>query len=118
MVERARGTIIFTGATASLRGKEGFAAFSSAKHAKRALAQSMARELMPKGIHVVHVVIDGAIDTPWVNNLMGKEITSQMRKTNNFVQPDEIAKNYVMLSEQKRNAWTHELDLRPWGEKW
>mmetsp|Transcript_2797 Transcript_2797/g.6500 ORF Transcript_2797/g.6500 Transcript_2797/m.6500 type:complete len:135 (+) Transcript_2797:501-905(+) len=118
MAKRGHGTIIFTGATASIRGKEGFAAFSGAKHAKRALAQSMARELHPKGIHVAHVIIDGPIDTPWIKELMGKELNDDMKKKDGLLVPDYIAKNYVMLAEQHRSAWTHELDLRPWIESW
>jgi len=117
MVPRKKGTIIFTGATASVRGGEGFAAFAGAKHAKRALAQSMARELGPKGIHVAHVIIDGAIDTPWVRKLF-PEYVKEKQKIDGLMNPDDIAKNYLMLHKQPRSAWTQELDLRPWVEKW
>ena len=117
MIKRKRGTIIFTGATASIRGGDGFSAFASAKNAKRALAQSMARELGPKGIHVAHIIIDGAIDTPWVNKLF-PEFVKQKKDIDGLMNPDDIASNYLWIHNQPRNAWTHELDLRPWVEKW
>jgi NAD(P)-dependent dehydrogenase (short-subunit alcohol dehydrogenase family) len=114
MVERQRGTIIFTGATASLRGGAGFSAFAGAKAALRMLAQSMARELGPQGIHVAHVVIDGGIDTEFVRGLRPD---FDAAKANDLVlSPDAIAAQYVSLHKQHRSAWTHELDLRPWGE--
>jgi NAD(P)-dependent dehydrogenase (short-subunit alcohol dehydrogenase family) len=116
MVERQRGTIIFTGATASLRGGDGFSAFSGAKAALRMLAQSMARELGPQGIHVAHSIIDGGIDTEFVRGLRPD---FDAAKANDLVlSPDAIAAQYVMLHKQHRSAWTHELDLRPWGENW
>ena len=114
---KKKGTIIFTGATASIRGKEGFAAFSGAKQAKRALAQSMAKELAPKGIHVAHVIVDGAIDTPWVNKLF-PEYVKEKKKIDGLMKPDDIAQNYLMIHNQPKNAWTFELDLRPWVETW
>ena len=117
MLPRKKGTIIFTGATASVRGKEGFAAFSGAKQAKRALAQSMAKELAPKGIHVAHIIVDGAIDTPWVNKLF-PEYVKEKKKVNGLMKPDDIAQNYLVLHNQPKNAWTFELDLRPWVETW
>ena len=117
MIPRKKGTIIFTGATASVRGGDGFAAFAGAKHAKRALAQSMARDLGPKGIHVAHVIIDGAIDTPWINKLF-PDYVKEKKKIDGLMNPDDIASNYIMLHKQSRNAWTQELDLRPWVEKW
>jgi len=117
MVPRKRGTIIFTGATASVRGGSGFAAFAGAKNAKRALAQSMARELGPKGIHVAHVIIDGAIDTPWVNKLF-PEYVKEKKKVDGLMQPNDIAKNYLWIHEQPKNSWSFEIDLRPWVEKW
>lgn len=116
MVPRGSGTIIFTGATASLRGGAGYSAFAGAKHALRALAQSMARELGPKNIHVAHVVIDGAIDTNFIRGLMPD--VDEKRADDAILSPEAIAENYVMLHRQKRTAWTHELDLRPWKEKW
>jgi NAD(P)-dependent dehydrogenase (short-subunit alcohol dehydrogenase family) len=115
MLPRGRGTIIFTGATASLRGGADFAAFAGAKHALRALAQSMARELGPKGIHVAHVVIDGAIDTEFIKTNFPERYA--LKDRDGILSPDAIAENYWMLHQQHRSAWTHELDLRPWMEK-
>ncbi len=115
MMQRQRGTIIFTGATASLRGGDGFSAFSGAKAALRMLAQSMGRELGPQGIHVAHVVIDGGIDTEFVRGL--RPDFEEAKAHDLVLSPDAIAAQYVMLHKQHRSAWTHELDLRPWGEK-
>lgn len=117
MVPRGRGTILFTGATASVRGQAGFSAFSGAKHAVRALAQSMARELGPANIHVAHVVVDGAIDSNFIRETFSDHV-DEMRARDGILSPEEIAKNYVWLHKQQRSAWTHELDLRPWAEKW
>ena len=114
MLPRSRGTIIFTGATASLRGREGFAAFAGAKHALRALAQSMARELGPKGIHVAHPVIDGAIDTEFIRTNFPDRYA--LKQEAGIVSPDSIAQAYWQLHTQPRDAWTHEMDLRPWME--
>jgi len=114
MVPRRKGTIIFTGATASLRGAAGYCAFAGAKHALRALAQSMARELGPKNIHVAHVIIDGAIDTDFIRGVMPD--VDLRRADDAILSPDAIAENYVHLHRQPRSAWTHELDLRPWIE--
>jgi NAD(P)-dependent dehydrogenase (short-subunit alcohol dehydrogenase family) len=116
MVPRGRGTMIFTGATASVRGRDGFTAFAGAKHALRALAQSMARELGPLGIHVAHVVVDGAIDGAFIRSLYPDAAARLAR--DELLVPAEIAKNYVWLHRQARCAWTHELDLRPWKETW
>jgi NAD(P)-dependent dehydrogenase (short-subunit alcohol dehydrogenase family) len=116
MLTRGRGTIIFTGASASLRGRESFSAFSGAKHALRALAQSMARELGPKNIHVAHTVIDGAIDSNFIRDNVPN--VDELREKDALLDPNAIAQNYVMLHKQPRTAWTHELDLRPWTEKW
>jgi NAD(P)-dependent dehydrogenase (short-subunit alcohol dehydrogenase family) len=116
MLPRKRGTILFTGATASVRGGDGFSAFAGAKHALRALAQSMARELGPKNIHVAHVVIDGAIDTNFIRGM--RPDVDEMRERDAILSPDAIAAAYVMLHRQHRSAWTHEMDLRPWVEKW
>jgi len=115
MTPRGRGTILFTGATASVRGSAGFAAFSGAKHALRALAQSMARELGPKGIHVAHIVIDGAIDTQFIAQNFPERYA--LKAQDGILSPEAIADNYWMLHQQQRSAWTHELDLRPWLEK-
>ena len=116
MRPRGRGTILFTGATASLRGSAGFAAFAGAKHALRALAQSMARELGPQGIHVAHVVIDGAIDTRFIAENFPERYA--MKAHDGILDPDAIAESYWQLHCQPRSAWTHELDLRPWSEHW
>ena len=116
MVPRGRGTILYTGATASVRGREHFAAFAGAKHALRALAQSMARELGPKGIHVAHVIIDGAIDTAFIRDNFPAKYAQ--KDQDGILNPDHIADNYWMLHSQPRDAWTFELDLRPWMESW
>ncbi len=116
MVTRERGTIIYTGATAAMRGSAYFAAFSGAKSALRALAQSMARELGPRNIHVAHVVVDGAIDTDFIRNSFPERYA--LKSQDGILNPDHIAENYWYLHTQKRDAWTHELDLRPWIEKW
>ncbi|MDR3455236.1 MAG: SDR family oxidoreductase [Rhodoferax sp.] len=109
-----KGTIIFTGATASLRGSANFAAFAGAKHALRALAQSMARELGPRGIHVAHVVVDGSIDTEFIRENFPQRYA--LKDQDGILNPEHIADNYWMLHGQPRDAWTHELDLRPWME--
>lgn len=114
MRPRQRGTIIFTGATASLRGASGFSAFAGAKFALRALAQSMARELGPQGIHVAHSIIDGAIDTDFIRNNFPDRYA--LKDQAGILNPDHIAEQYVQLHRQPRDAWTHELDLRPWME--
>ncbi len=116
MAPRGRGTMLFTGATASLRGGSGVSAFSGAKHALRALAQSLARELGPKGVHVAHIVIDGAIDGAFIRGLMPD--AAEKRAREEILIPDAIAKNYVWLHRQERSAWTFEMDLRPWTELW
>ncbi len=110
-----RGTMIFTGATASLRGGANFAAFSGAKMALRALAQSMARELGPRGIHVAHSIIDGAIDTEFIRSNFPERYA--LKAQDGILNPEHIAEAYWMLHSQPRDAWTHELDLRPWSEK-
>ena len=116
MLPRASGTIIFTGATASLRGGSGYAAFSGAKGALRMLAQSMARELGPQGIHVAHSIIDGPIDTDFIRQRHPD--FDAAKAADLLLSPDAIAAQYVMLHRQHKSAWTHELDLRPWGETW
>ena len=110
-----RGTIIFTGATASLRGSANFAGFSGGKMALRGLAQSMARELGPLGIHVAHTIIDGAIDTEFIRTLFPDKYA--LKEQGGILNPDHIADAYWMLHQQPRDAWTHELDLRPYMEK-
>lgn len=116
MTPRGRGTIIFTGATASVRGRDGFAAFAAAKHGLRALAQSMARELGPKGVHVAHTIIDGAIDTQWIAENFPQRYA--LKAQDGILNPEHIAEAYWSLHAQPRDAWTHELDLRPWMEAW
>ena len=116
MSQRGRGTILFTGATAALRGSATFAAFAGAKHALRALAQSMARELGPKNVHVAHVVVDGSIDTEFIRTNFPEKYAS--KDQDGILNPDHIADNYWHLHTQPRDAWTFELDLRPWNERW
>jgi NAD(P)-dependent dehydrogenase (short-subunit alcohol dehydrogenase family) len=109
-----KGTIIFTGATASLRGSSHFAGFSGGKMALRALAQSMARELGPMGVHVAHTIIDGAIDTEFIRTQFPQRYA--LKEEGGILNPDHIADAYWMLHQQPRDAWTHELDLRPYME--
>ncbi|WP_447588097.1 SDR family oxidoreductase [Aquipseudomonas campi] len=116
MVTRKRGTILFTGATAGLRGAANFAAFAGAKHGIRALAQSMARELGPLNIHVAHVVVDGAIDTDFIRENFPERYA--LKDQDGILNPDHIADSYWYLHSQPRDAWTFELDLRPWIERW
>jgi len=116
MVKRQRGTILFTGATAGLRGASGFAAFAGAKHGIRALAQSMARELGPMGLHVAHVVVDGAIDTEFIRENFPQKYAQ--KDQDGILDPEHIADSYWYLHSQPRDAWTFELDLRPWIERW
>lgn len=111
MVARGSGTIIFTGATASLRGGARYFNLAVGKFALRALAQSMARELGPKGVHVAHVVVDGQIAGPYYEHL------KQERGPDALLSPDAMAETYWQLHAQQRSAWTQELDLRPWVEK-
>ncbi|MEO0437863.1 MAG: SDR family NAD(P)-dependent oxidoreductase [Pseudomonadota bacterium] len=116
MLPRERGTIIFTGATASIRGASGFGAFASAKHGLRAWAQSMARELAPKNIHVAHVVIDAPVDTAWIHENFAN--ADSLAENDGLVEPEELASLYLTLHQQHRSAWTFEMDVRPWVEQW
>lgn len=116
MAARGRGTMIFTGATASVRGASGFSAFSSAKAGLRNLAQSAAREFGPQGIHVAHTIIDGMIDSKFIRENVSN--VDDMRSEDRILNPDHIAQSYVHLHNQPRDAWTFELDLRPYGENW
>lgn len=116
MLPRGRGTILFTGATASLRGGIGFSAFAGGKAALRALAQSMAREFGPKGLHVAHVVVDGVIDSERVRTAQPERVAALGAR--GLLDPDSIARAYLWLHEQTPDAWTFELDLRPGVEKW
>lgn len=119
MVPRGQGCIFFTGATASMRGGNGFAAFASAKSALRNLAQSMARELGPQGIHVAHLVIDAAIDTEWVRELMAQRgVEADSLEPDTLMNPSSVAHAYWALSQQSRDAWTFEMDIRPYKETW
>lgn len=121
MVPRGAGSIFFTGATASLRGGIGYAAFASAKFGLRAVAQSMARELGPQGVHVAHLVIDAGVDTAWVRERIrdsgGEEALRNLRP-DQLMNPESVARAYWQLHVQSRDAWTFELDLRPYGEAW
>ena len=121
MLPRGQGNIFFTGATASLRGGSGFAAFASAKFGLRAVAQSIARELGPKNIHVAHLIIDSGVDTAFVRGRIAEARGAEAAQNippDTLMNPASIADTYWMLHTQKRDAWTHELDLRPYGETW
>jgi NAD(P)-dependent dehydrogenase (short-subunit alcohol dehydrogenase family) len=116
MVPRGWGTILFTGASASMRGSAMFAGFAAGKAGLRMVAQSMARELGPKGIHVGHVVVDGGIDTAFIRANFPERYA--LKDRDGILDPEHIAENYWMLHKQPRDAWTFELDVRPWIEKW
>jgi len=116
MAPRGRGTIIFTGATASMRGGVGYAGFSAGKAGLRMVAQSLARELGPKNIHVAHVIVDGAIDTAFIRENFPERYAA--KQNDGILNPDHIADNYWHLHCQPRDSWTFELDLRPWMETW
>ncbi len=115
MLPRGEGSILFTGATASIRGAEEFAAFAASKSGLRAMAQSMAREFGPKGIHVAHVVVDGLIDTPVIRERFAAQIAAL--PADGALSPEAIGQAYVDLHHQHRSAWSFEIDLRPWSEK-
>jgi NAD(P)-dependent dehydrogenase (short-subunit alcohol dehydrogenase family) len=115
MLEQAAGTLIFTGATGSVRGSARFSPFAAAKGALRNMVQSVAREFGPKGIHVAHVIIDGVIHGDRAHSLM-PDLQNRFGP-DGMLEPDHIAANYLTLHRQHRSAWTHELDLRPWSEK-
>jgi len=121
MLAHGRGSLFFTGATASLRGAAGFAAFASAKAGLRAVAQSMARELGPQNIHVAHLVIDAGVDTAFVRDRIkaaqGDEALEALAP-DQLMRPESIADAYWQLHGQSRDAWTFELDLRPASERW
>jgi len=121
MLPRGKGTILFTGATASLRGGKGYAAFASAKFGLRAVAQSMARELGPQNIHVAHLIIDAGVDTAFVRERIkarGGDAALASLKADQLMNPQSIANAYWYLHTQSRDAWTFELDVRPYGESW
>jgi len=121
MLARGQGSIFFTGATASMRGGKGYAAFAAAKFGLRAVAQSMARELGPQNIHVAHLVIDSGVDTAFVRGRIaaaqGQEAADAIAP-GRLMEPASIAQAYWMLHQQSRDGWTHELDLRPYAETW
>ena len=119
MVARGRGSIFFTGATASLRGGRGYAAFAAAKAGLRMLAQSMARELWPENIHVAHLVIDAGVDTAWVRERIragGGDPDALPAQT--LMDPASVGAAYWQLHHQPRDAWTFELKIRPYREVW
>jgi NAD(P)-dependent dehydrogenase (short-subunit alcohol dehydrogenase family) len=116
MVPRERGTILFTGATASMRGGANFAGFSAGKAGLRMVAQSIARELGPKGIHVGHIVVDGGIDTAFIRENFPERYA--LKEHDGILNPDHIAELYWTMHKQPRDAWTFEMDVRPWIEKW
>jgi len=121
MLPRGRGCIFFTGATASLRGGIGYAAFASAKFGLRAVAQSIARELGPKNIHIAHLIIDSGVDTAWVRERIkereGEDALKDLDPAR-LMTPASVAEAYWQLYQQPRDAWTFEQEIRPFGEKW
>jgi len=121
MLPRGRGNIFFTGATAGLRGGVGYAAFASAKFGLRAVAQSAARELGPKGIHVAHLVIDAGVDTEWVRGRI-KEREGEAALANlapgRLMRPAAVAEAYWQIYQEPRDAWSFEREIRPFAEKW
>lgn len=116
MLPRQKGSILFTGASASLRGGSGFSAFSGGKHALRALAQSMSRELGPQGIHVAHIIVDGLIENRSTAALFPDLVASKAE--DGIIQPDDLAEVYWQLHKQPKTAWTFEQDIRPYAEPW
>ena len=114
MTPRGTGSIFVTGASASMKGYAGGAAFASAKFALRGMTQALARELWPKGIHVAHFIIDGAIDTEFIREMWPESYAK--KEQDGILNPDHIAENYWHVHCQPRDAWTHEIDLRPWIE--
>ena len=121
MLPHGKGTILFTGATASMRGGKGYAAFASAKFGLRAVTQSMARELGPQNIHVAHLVIDAGVDTAFVRERIkarGGDAAVAAIEEDQLMEPDSIADAYWYLHSQPRDGWTFELDIRPYKETW
>ena len=119
MLPRGKGSIFFTGATASLRGGSGYAAFASAKFGLRAVAQSMARELGPKNIHVAHLIIDSGVDTEWVRQRRVEALgPNALDNPDLLMPPSSVAESYWLLYQQPKSAWTFELEIRPFGETW
>ena len=121
MLPRGRGALFFTGATASLRGGIGYAAFASAKFGLRAIAESAARELGPKGIHVAHLIIDAGVDTQWVRErIKAREGEAALANLDRgrLMRPDAVADTYWQIYQEPRDAWSFEREIRPFGEKW
>ena len=121
MLPHGRGAIFFTGATASMRGGVGYSAFAAAKAGLRAVAQSTARELGPKNIHVAHLIIDAGVDTAWVRErIKAREGEEAVRNLDpgRLMSPASVAEAYWQLYQQPRDAWTFEMDIRPFGERW
>jgi NAD(P)-dependent dehydrogenase (short-subunit alcohol dehydrogenase family) len=121
MLPRGRGHIFFTGATASLRGGVGYAAFASAKFGLRAVAESAARELGPKGIHVAHLIIDAGVDTEWVRErIKAREGEAALANLDpgRLMRPAAVADAYWQIYQEPRDAWSFEREIRPFGEKW
>jgi NAD(P)-dependent dehydrogenase (short-subunit alcohol dehydrogenase family) len=119
MVPRGRGAIFLTGASASMRGTSGYAAFSAAKAGQRALAQSMAKELGPQNIHVAHLVIDAGVDTAFVRDRIAQDGQDpDALPEDSLMNPTSVAEAYWQLYHQPRDGWTFEMDLRPYGEPW
>ncbi len=121
MLPRGKGAVFFTGATASMRGGLGYAAFAAAKAGLRAVAQSAARELGPKNIHVAHLVIDSGVDTAWVRErIQEREGAEALAKLppDRLMRPEAVANAYWALYQQPRDAWSSEMEIRPFGEKW
>src|SRR6201747_1797813 len=119
MLPRGKGNIFFTGATASLRGGSGYAAFASAKFGLRAVAQATARELGPPNIHVAHLIIDSGVDTEWVRQRRIEALgPGALDNPDLLMPPSSVAESYWLLYQQPRTAWTFELEIRPFGEKW
>jgi NAD(P)-dependent dehydrogenase (short-subunit alcohol dehydrogenase family) len=121
MLPRGRGSIFFTGATASLRGGVGYAAFASAKFGLRAVAQAAARELWPKNIHVAHLIIDSGVNAAWVRERIKEregETALANLDPNRLMPPASVAESYWQLYQQPRSAWVFEQEIRPFGEKW
>ncbi len=121
MLPRGQGNIFFTGATASLRGGVGYAAFASAKFGLRAVAQSIARELWPQNIHVAHLIIDSGVNTAWVRERLKEREGQQALENldpNRLMPPASVAEAYWQLYQQPKSAWVFEQEIRPFGEKW
>jgi len=113
MVKAGRGAIIVTGNTAALRGVPTYAAFAPTKAAQRILAQSLARDLGPKGVHVAYVTIDAAIDTPWTRDVFNRDKPDEF-----FSKPADIAEEVFHVAHQPRSTWSFDVEIRPFGEKW